>query len=241
MSNILQSDNKIGVLIADDHYGVRFGLKSYFEQFHSDAIKVVGEAVNAIEAYEMCKQLKPDVLIIDMQYDTGGPPGTDTIVQLRTEAFPIAIIALTGNAFMLKNITGILDAGADFCFDKVTSFSEVAKQVLSLGENSARFKKFTAPIYILADPNEAEVANISQIKNRLSKLTVRELELLLELADAKSNIQIATDFCISPRTVGNHLYNIYQKLELKSRTRTEAGIFANSYRALIDSALNENE
>jgi DNA-binding NarL/FixJ family response regulator len=125
MGNILAPYLKIiRVLIVDDHDMVRVGLATFFET--CDDLKVVGEATNGQEAVQLCEELQPDVILMDVSM-----PIMDGVAATRiiAERFPhIAIVILT-NSTGSQRAGEALDAGASLVLRKTVSIDHLANAI----------------------------------------------------------------------------------------------------------------
>ncbi|MFN8376715.1 MAG: response regulator transcription factor [Anaerolineae bacterium] len=122
---------KIRVLVVDDHKYVRYGLKIALGIF--DAIEFIGEASNGLEAIDLCNQLRPDVVLMDLSMpEMDGISATRQIHQMHPE---IRIIALTAAAEE-RLIETVLRAGAAGFLMKNSSVDDVANTIIKTAKAS---------------------------------------------------------------------------------------------------------
>ncbi|MCM3217394.1 response regulator [Niallia taxi] len=206
----------IRVLFVDDHEMVRIGVSSYLSA-QSD-IEVVGEADNGKKAIEMALELRPDIILMDLVMDEmDGIEATKHIV----EAWPEAKIIIVTSFLDDEKVYPALQAGATSYMLKTSKASEIAEAVRST---------FKGQIVL-----EPEVTDKMMMKMREKpqillhdELTAREMEILLLMAEGKSNQEIADVLFIAIKTVKTHVSNILSKLQVQDRT--QAVIYAFKYR-----------
>ncbi|MED4055735.1 response regulator transcription factor [Niallia taxi] len=206
----------IRVLFVDDHEMVRIGVSSYLSA-QSD-IEVVGEADNGKKAIEMALELRPDIILMDLVMDEmDGIEATKHIV----EAWPEAKIIIVTSFLDDEKVYPALQAGATSYMLKTSKASEIAEAVRST---------FNGQIVL-----EPEVTDKMMMKMREKpqillhdELTAREMEILLLMAEGKSNQEIADVLFIAIKTVKTHVSNILSKLQVQDRT--QAVIYAFKYR-----------
>jgi NarL family two-component system response regulator YdfI len=203
----------IRILITDDHFIVREGLRLILET--ANDIEVVGEAANGAECLRLIPDLAPDVVLMDLQMP--GMDGITAISHLRREHPEIAIVILTTfneDELMLRGLQAgargylLKDSDRQTLLDTITAAArgdtllkpEILSRVLALQQAPA------AP----ASPNED------------SSLTNRELEVLRAVALGQRNKEIAYKLSISERTVKAHLTSIYNKFGVDSRAAAVA-------------------
>ena len=204
----------IRILIADDHHVVRRGLV-FFLKTQKD-LEIIGEAENGRKAVEMAKELKPDIILMDLAMpEMDGIQATKII---KEEEPSIKIMILTSFSDQ-DHVIPALEAGAsgfqlkDIQPDElVTSIKKMVK-----GENQLHPK---ATSHLLANLSHSS----NPTKKLLEELTKRELDVLKEIAKGKSNKEIAASLYITEKTVKTHVSNLLAKLELADRT--QAALFA---------------
>lgn len=203
----------IRILIADDHHVVRRGLV-FFLKTQKD-LEIIGEAENGRKAVEMAKELKPDIILMDLAMPE--MDGIEATKIIKEEDPSIKIMILTSFSDQ-DHVIPALEAGAsgfqlkDIQPDElVTSIKKMVK-----GESQLHPK---ATSHLLAN-----LSHSNPKKKLLDDLTKRELDVLKEIAKGKSNKEIAASLYITEKTVKTHVSNLLAKLELADRT--QAALFA---------------
>lgn len=202
--------SKIRVLVADDHDIVRFGICSVINS--SSDLEVVGEANTGPDTLSKFKSLKPDVTLIDVTMpELNGIETSREIVKIDQKAC-ILILTMHLNEEYLNQA---LNAGALGYLLKNSDISELIEGV----RNVAKGKQvFSGPISKLMTEKYIRSAQYGKqaIPPQQPKLTRREKEILINIADGKTSQEIADTLFISPRTVDTHRANLIQKLEVKN-------------------------
>jgi len=204
----MDTPQKIMVMLVDDHNVVRSGLATFLRAY--DDLELVGEARNGREALNLCRQMRPDVILMDlMMPEMDGITATRAILADYPE---IKIIAMT--SFEEEELVqGVLAAGAiSYLLKNVTS-DELAKAI----RDAVSGKSTLAP-----EAANALVHATRPIKQPLVDLTERELEVLNLVAQGQSNQQIADTLVISLATVKAHISNILSKFQVSSRSEAIA-------------------
>ncbi|AMR01521.1 MULTISPECIES: response regulator [Bacillus] len=203
---------KYNVLIVDDHFVVREGLKLIIET--SDSFQIIGEAANGEEALSFIEKKKPDVILMDLNMPKMS--GLETIEALNKKQNHTPIIILTTyneDELMLKGI----ELGAKGYLLKDTD-----------RENLFRTLEAAIRGEILLQPNIMEkIVNYKRKEVYADKveennLTEKELFVLKAIARGNKNKEIAFDMGIAERTVKAYLTNIYNKLGVNSRSEAVA-------------------
>lgn len=206
------SDEKIRVMIADDHTVVRQGIRNVLED--GGGLEVVAEAGNGDEALELAREHRPDVLLLDVTMP--GKTGLEVTRELRDEGVESGILVLSMHddpEYVLQAVR----AGADGYVLKDVAPSELRKAIQTVHEGREYFAERVT--HQLSVGLRAELER-EQRKSRLESLTPRETEVLVLVADGLTNREIAEKLDISPRTVETHR----ERLMTKLRIRTVAGL-----------------
>lgn len=207
----------IEIIIADDHAILRSGIRKVLE--FEDDFKVVAEATNGREAIEKTLDLKPDILLLDINMPVKN--GFETVRELAAQKTETKIIVLTINddenyvLEMLKN-------GASGYLLKDIEPSMLVKTIrmINQGENYI-YPEIARKIFGDVDFS-GDVVNAAKLilkERRCEKLTARELDVLQCICKGMSNQEIAKDLFVSEKTVKNHLTNIFRKINVNDRTQ----------------------
>ena len=194
----------IRVLITDDHGVVRQGLRMFLSL--DPDIEVVGEAENGQEAVSMARELKPDVVLMDLLMPV--MDGIEATRAIRSEMSDVEVIALT-SVLEYTSVTGAVRAGAIGYLLKDTDAEELHRAIREAAEGRVQL----AP--------EAAARLMREIRSPESPeaLTERETEVLKLLARGKANKQIASALYVSEKTVKAHVSAVLMKLGVHSRTQ----------------------
>jgi two-component system, NarL family, response regulator LiaR len=194
----------IHILIVDDHAVVRQGLRMFLAL--DSEFQVVGEAADGQEALALARQLKPDVVLMDLLMP--GMDGISAIRSLRREMPEIEVIALT-SVLEDASVVGAIKAGAIGYLLKDTQ-----------SEGLCRAIKAAAAGQVQLSPQVADrlLREIHSPENP-EALTKRETEVLRLLGSGLANKEIAVELSLAETTVKTHVGNIMMKLGVSSRTQ----------------------
>ena len=204
---------KIRVMITDDHPVVREGLSAMLSR--EQDIEVVGEAGNGREAIEKARNLKPDVVLMDLRMPE--VDGVEAMRQIRVNNPDIKFIVLTtydNDEYIFRGI----EAGARAYLLKDSPREEMFRAIRVVSEGGSLIEPAVAGKVL---DRFAELSRQVQVPATLSE---REVEVLRLIAKGISNKIIATSLSISESTVKTHVQSIFNKLEVNDRTEavTEA-------------------
>lgn len=203
----------IRVMITDDHLIVREGLHLILET--AENIEVVGEATDGSECLRLVPELKPDVILMDLQMPH--MDGITAIQHLRKDHEDIAIVILTTYNEDDLMIRG-LQAGARGYLLKDASREHLLDTIAAAAKGETLLKPEILA-RVLAAQSQPKAAAPTQVD---STLTDRELEVLHAAARGERNKEIAYRLGITERTVKAHLASIYQKFGVDSRAAAVA-------------------
>jgi two-component system, NarL family, response regulator YdfI len=203
----------IRVMITDDHLIVREGLRLILET--AENIEVVGEATDGDECLRLVVELKPDVILMDLQMPR--MDGITAIQHLRKDHADIAIVILTTYNEDDLMIRG-LQAGARGYLLKDSSREHLLDTIIAASKGETLLKPEILA-RVLAAQSQPKVAASTSVA---STLTERELEVLQAAARGERNKEIAYKLGITERTVKAHLASIYQKFGVDSRASAVA-------------------
>lgn len=195
------------VVIVDDHALVRDGLRAVLDA--RPTLDVVGEAPSGEEAIAVCKDLRPDVVVMDLHLP--GIGGTEATAQIVSGQFAGAVVVLTVFEDD-ESLVNALRAGARGYVLKGAAREDIARAVESVASGEAVFGS-TVAARVLALVSEA-----SRTENGLlTGLSERERDVLELLGAGLSNAEIARRLFLSTNTVRNHVSNVFAKLHVSSR------------------------
>ncbi len=211
-------DEKIRILLVDDHALVRLGMRSILDR-EAD-MEILGEAADARAALDLAMEVNPDIVLMDLSLPA--PGGIEATQRIKRELPSTGIIMLAveededalfdaikagAAAFILKDvgpddlvtIIRRVTHGEYLINDKVFARPAVASRVLKEFRELAVYGQEAAPIF--------------------APLSPREVEILDNIAQGMTNKQVAYALSISEQTVKNHMSSILRKLSVNDRTQ----------------------
>lgn len=200
-------------MIADDHVMIREGIKQLLE-FDGD-IEIIAEANNGEECIQLLESFIPDVLLLDINMP--GKNGIETLKEIKNKKMPVKILILTVHNevdYLIKAI----DIGIDGYLLKNSNSAELKKVIELVMQGDV----YIQPDLIPALNSKLIIKNNN--REKIESLTKRELEVLIFLASGMFNKEIAEKMNISERTVKNHVFSIFKKIDVSDRT--QAAVFA---------------
>jgi DNA-binding NarL/FixJ family response regulator len=199
----------IRVLIADDHRMVRQGLRSFLEL--QEGIEVAGEAADGAQCAELAAELEPDVILLDLVM-----PGVDGVgaMELLREAGSTARVLVVTSFTDRRMIIPAIRAGARGYVYKDVDPAALAAAVRSVHAG-----------HVLLEPEVAAAlldsggGGAAESGAQAAPLTAREREVLVLIAQGRSNREIARALVLAEKTVKTHVSNILMKLGVADRTQ----------------------
>ncbi|MCB0203427.1 MAG: response regulator transcription factor [Anaerolineae bacterium] len=202
------ADSNVRVLVVDDHLIVREGLSLILET--ADGMELVGEAADGAAAVRLCRELAPDVVLMDLRMP--GMDGLTAIGLIRQQMPGVAIIILTTYDEDDLMVRG-LQAGARGFLLKDTDRATLLDAIRA----AARGQTMLSPDVMQRVLAHTATAPSATAVGGPLDLTERELEVLLAAAQGLRNKEIARDLSITERTVKAHLTSVYNKFGVDSR------------------------
>lgn len=209
--------DKIKLIMVEDHKLLRVGLKSIFEEY--PILDVIGEAEDGQTAVKLAKELNPDVVLMDIGLPImNGIEATKKIKEYNPE---IKVIVLTSHNTE-EEVLEVLSAGAN-----AFAMKDIKTEYLIMVIQSVNEGAFWLDPAIAKNVLEKKPALLSQpkpqsraaFKAEHSNLTEREYEVLKLVVEGQSNSEIAKTLSISEHTAKAHVCSIIQKLVVDDRTQ----------------------
>jgi two-component system NarL family response regulator len=206
----------VRVLVCDDQALFRHGLLQVLRAVTD--IEVVGEARDAISAIELAAEWLPDVVLMDVRMP--GMSGIEAARRIRGAQPGVRILMLTESEDE-DDLYGAVRAGATGYLLKEVAIDEIADAIRAVAGGQALVSPMMTT-KLLSEFNALSRRVEEEHDGR--RLTPRELEVLRLIARGMSNKDIAAELVIAENTVRNHVRNILEKLEVRSRV--EAAMYA---------------
>lgn len=219
---------RVRILVADDHALIREGLRKILE--FEDDLQVVGESGDGPTTLAKARQLKPDVVTLDVSMP--GMSGLDVARTLREELPGVKVIILTMHDDQ-DCLLNAVRAGGQAYLLKDSEPDKLIEAIRTVHQGGTYFPPELVG-HLVQDYRKVtgEVAAAGEALTRIrGQLTERESEILKLIAQGANNREIADQLFISEKTVKNHVSSILRKLELDDRTK--AAVFALKHR-LVD-------
>ena len=191
-------DNKIKVLLADDHLVVRMGISAIIS-LESD-LTVVGETDNGIDAVRLARELKPDVIVMDLMMPRMNGVNATTEIMKDNPSAKILVLTTFGTS---QEIGKMINAGAKGALVKTSSKTEIIAAIRTVASGG----------HVMSD----EIRNTMRTASETPKLSNRQLEVMNLVAKGFSNQDIADFLGIGVNGVKDHLKHIYAILDVSSR------------------------
>ena len=202
----MADQNKLSIVIADDHPVFRRGLWDIIES--EPGFEVVGDAGDGEQALDLIRQLHPAIAILDISMPK--LDGLALACELQGKEPSVSIILVTMYREQ-RLFTKAIEAGVKGYVLK----DSAAIDIISCIKAVAAGQNYTSPeltTFLVSQVRPSETAEVTRAN--LDGLTNTELRVLFLIADYKTSKEIAQDLSISPRTVDTHRNNICQKLNI---------------------------
>lgn len=201
---------KIKVLIADDHTLVRDGIRALLVL--AADIEVVGEAATGKEALEQVKELRPDVVLMDLMMPTMS--GLDATRRIRREFPETKVLALTQYDDS-EYVIPVIEAGARGFITKMAAFAELASAIQAVSKGDS----YLSPSAAAALVEECQQKTTEDgRKDPYHQLTDREKEVLKLVVEGHTAREIADLLVVSPKTVEWYKTSLMNKLDIHNKT-----------------------
>ena len=211
----MNPQNPIQIVIVDDHAMLRKGLAVFLNSYAD--LKLVGEAANGKEAFALCADKKPDIVLMDLMMPI--MDGITATRRIRDEFPDIQVIALTsfGEERLIKDV---LEAGAISYLFKKVSADDLTQAIRAAKNGISTYASEVTNIL---------VQSLNKPKSRFETLTPRERDVLALIVKGMGNNEIADKLMIELSTAKSHVSNILSKLEVTSRTEAIAMVMEDNF------------
>jgi len=199
----------IRIVIADDHALFREGLRRVME-FEED-IKIVGEAKDGAETFELARRVKPDVILMDISLP--GPNGIRITRQIKKRYRKVYVIMLSMYEDT-AHITDSFQAGASGYVIKTSPSGELIQTIRSVFREGVSIPPLIEHKLLKGIRKPDFLSGTENVH-----LTKKEVKILKLVASGKTNKEIAKKLFVSEKTVKNHLNHVYRKMGVKNRAQ----------------------
>lgn len=202
---VVDDDAVVRVGIVDDHAVVRAGLRNFLAEH--EGLQIVGEAANGREAIDLVRTVHMDVLVLDLLMP--GQSGIDAMAMIRAKAPDVGILVLSGYAEE-QYAVAVLRHGASGYLSKECDPLEILQAVRTIASGRS---------YLSSGVTEL----LAQLHTKTSvqpheRLSDREFQIFLKLAEGIPVGQIAGEVSLSPKTVSTYRTRLMEKMELSSNS-----------------------
>ncbi len=207
-------ENQIKIALVDDHKLVRNGIKSLLEEEHN--IEVIAEGANGLEALEIMKNVRPDVLIIDVRMpEMNGIEAVAKLQETDPESKVIVLSMHDSEDYIIQSIK----AGARGYLLKDTDKKEFIKAINVVNAGGKYFSGDISNVivsnFLKGNSNPSKLVTVQKESNPFD-LTKKEIQVLSLILSGKTNIEISQVLKNSKRTIEAHRFNLMKKMRVKN-------------------------
>ncbi|BFT68661.1 MULTISPECIES: response regulator transcription factor [Paenibacillus] len=228
MDNTASHKRNVRIVIADDHQLFREGVKRIINM--EDDMEVIGECGDGIQVIELCNQITPDIVLMDINMPLeNGVVATERLKLIFPDIKVIILSLHDDESYVFetlrKGASGYLlkDMEAESLINAIRSVvaghAYIHPKVTGKLINQLRRMTYLDDVGVVGSGQGAKDSALKYIHNTNSPLTKREAEVLRLMAEGKSNKLIGEFLYISEKTVKNHVSSILQKMEVDDRTQ----------------------
>lgn len=228
MDNTASHNRNVHIVIADDHQLFREGVKRIINM--EDDMEVIGECGDGIQVIELCNQITPDIVLMDINMPLeNGVIATERLKLIFPDIKVIILSLHDDESYVFetlrKGASGYLlkDMEAESLINAIRSVvaghAYIHPKVTGKLINQLRRMTYLDDVGVVGTGTGVKDSGLKYIHNANSPLTKREAEVLRLMAEGKSNKLIGEFLYISEKTVKNHVSSILQKMEVDDRTQ----------------------
>jgi two-component system response regulator DegU len=228
MDNTASHKRNVQIVIADDHQLFREGVKRIINM--EDDMEVIGECGDGIQVIELCNQITPDIVLMDINMPLeNGVIATERLKLIFPDIKVIILSIHDDESYVFetlrKGASGYLlkDMEAESLINAIRSVvaghAYIHPKVTGKLINQLRRMTYLDDVGVVGTGTGVKDSGLKYIHNTNSPLTKREAEVLRLMAEGKSNKLIGEFLYISEKTVKNHVSSILQKMEVDDRTQ----------------------
>ncbi len=209
-----EPSKRIRLLLADDHAVVRSGTRQLLER--QPDFQIVGEAADGEEAVNLVRELRPDVVIMDVRMPK--LTGVEATRRIKADYPDVYVLVLTAHDDD-EYIFALLQAGANGYLLKTAEIDELVRAIRTVAAGQSALAPTVVGKVVAQFTSGRSLPEVfTSGQEQYDGLTERELGILKLVGEGMSNKQIGKNLFISDRTVQAHLSNIFSKLGVSSRT-----------------------
>ncbi len=206
------------LVLVDDHLLFREGMKELIS--HWDDFEVVGEASNGLEALALCRELLPDIVLMDISMEVMG--GVEAAGRIHQELPSVRVVMLTMSEDA-KDLFEAIKGGAQGYVLKNTPARRLRDLLRGVMRGESPLSGAIAA-KMLTEFTGQKMQEELPLAARVEPLTDREIKILQLVAEGLSNVEIGEQLFLGEQTVKKHLHHVLEKLHLNNRV--QAAVYA---------------